>query len=63
MELEELRHHWATYRATTEDELLSEEALSELLPYEPTLSYRRILSTATRYAAVYGFLLFFCQSC
>ena len=70
MTLDELERHWKTYRATAGEEMLSEAALSDLLPPEPAYRqtgpaspYRRILATTTRYAAVYGFLLICCQSC
>ena len=63
MTLEELEHHWKTYRASTNEEILSEQALCDLLPPESTFSYRRILTTMTRYAAVYGSIFLCCQSC
>ena len=64
MELDELRCHWDAYRATAvEEEILSEEELYALLPSETVSPYWQMLSRATRYVAVYGFLLFCCHSC
>lgn len=63
MILEELRQSWKTYRVAAEEEILSEEELLDLLPSNTVPLYQRVLFTATRYVAVYGFLFFCCQSC
>ena len=63
MEIEELQYHWKHYRAAHGQRQLSEEELIALLDEPAQRSYGSWWEAATRYAAVYGFLICCCQSC
>lgn len=63
MELEELNHHWQNSRAIHEQNGLSDEELSALLPAERTVPFWQVLYKTSHYVGIYGFLFFCCRGC
>ncbi len=63
MKIEELQNAWRHLRTEQEHLHLSDEQLYDMLPPGRSLTLRQVLRKTTHYAAIYGFLIFCCQTC